>query len=285
VIVVGDLHGRYDNLESILRDKDNLKSVIEGDAHLVFMGDAVHPPSSRQNTDRHYEDSFAVMLLIMTLKAENPFNVHYIIGNHDNAHVGGWPVGRAGSRQDSTFEEFIRQNVHESVLERYREFVLNCPAVVQVEAADGAFLIVHATLSDRILNEKGYINVFVQGRRSQALEDLLWCRDFDAERIRRLAGRAGAKFVLGGHTVPTPMRAEKYGFEAIGPPAFGKVDNVQLILCAQNDVFGYLDVDLTRPLPEQVSDLQAPDGKSAFRILRAQNGAGAAEEAAQYAAE
>ena len=267
-IIVGDLHGRYDNLEAILRDKSNLKSVIEGESHLVFLGDAIHPPSSLQNTDKDYEDSFAVMLLIMTLKAENPFNVHYIIGNHDNAHVGGFAVGKSGERQDTTFEAFIRDKVGESVLERYREFVLNCPAAVMVYAADGAILIVHATVSDQILNEQGLINVFVQGRRGKALGDLLWSRDFDPERIERLAARVGARFVVGGHTVPSETRARSYNFKPIGPLAFGLVGKVQLIVCAQCDVFGYLDVDLTRPLPDDVDELRAPDGKYACRMLQ-----------------
>ncbi|HRU04704.1 MAG TPA: metallophosphoesterase family protein [Candidatus Brocadiia bacterium] len=280
LIVVGDLHGRYDNLEAILGDKNNLKSVIDGEAHLVFMGDAVHPASSKLNTDKHYEDSFAVMLLIMSLKAENPFNVHYLLGNHDNAHAGGAPVGRAAVRQDATFESFIRRKVHASVLKRYREFVLNCPVAVRAFGAEGAILMVHATLSDRILNEAGYINIFMQGRRSKAIEELLWSRDFNPERIRKLAGRAGCRLVIGGHTVPTRDRAVKYGFEAIRPPAFGKAGDVQLILAAQNDLFGYVDVDLTRPVPESVTRLAAPDGRGACRALvaaRASDAPGAEE--------
>ena len=268
LLAVGDLHGRYDNLEAILRDKDNLRSVIEGDAHLVFLGDAVHPPSSLFNTDKHYEDSFAVMLLIMTLKAENPFNVHYILGNHDNAHAGGPPVGRRSVRQDSDFERFIRRRIAPSVLDRYREFVLNCPAAVRAFAPGGAILIVHATLSDRILNEEGLVNVFAKGRLSPALNDLLWSRDFHPARIEGLASRVGCRFVLGGHTPPTPKRAAHYGFAAIGPPAFGLVGDVQMILNAQARAFGYMDIDLSRPLPQSVTELAAPDGAYACRMLQ-----------------
>ena len=65
--------------------------------------------------------------------------------------------------------------------------------------------------------------------------------------------------------------AERYGFVAFGPPAFGQVGDVQLIINAQCDVFGYLDIDLTRPLPESVSDLKAPDGRQACRLLRPRN--------------
>ena len=271
LLVVGDLHGRYDNLEMILRDRQNLKGVIDGDTHLIFTGDAVHPRSSLYNSDEAYEESFCVMLLIMTLKAENPFNVHYIVGNHDNAHAGGDPVQRGKVRQDRAFEESLSKKFKPSVLERYREFVLNCPVAVRASAARGAILFVHALTSGRVLNEQGLINIFTQGRHGKALRDLLWGRDFDAQRIAADAERVAARFVVGGHTVPTPDNAKRYGFEAIGPPAFGAVGDVHLIINAQCDVFGYLDVDLTRRLPTKVTRLLGPDGKGACRVLRAKH--------------
>ena len=49
---------------------------------------------------------------------------------------------------------------------------------------------------------------------------------------------------------------------------FAHVHGRQAILNAQRNVFGYLDVDLTRPLPKRVTDLKAPDGRPAFRMLR-----------------
>lgn len=268
VIVVGDLHGNYANLEAILRDKDNLESVVEGRAHLVFLGDAVHPSSAKKTSEKDYEDSFAVMLLAMTLKAENPFNVHYVLGNHDNAHAGGSPVSKKSVRQDSAFEGFIREKVAPSVLERYREFVLRCPAAVRAFAPGGALLFVHASLSGRILNDEGLINVFVKGRQNPALYDLLWGREFCAERVQELAGRLGCRFVVAGHTVPTRERAERYGFSPIAPPAFGQVGPVQIILNSQSAAIGYMDIDMERPLPESVSELAAPGGAAACRMLR-----------------
>jgi len=268
LIVVGDLHGRYDNLEWILRDKHNLKSVIDGESHLVFTGDAVHPRSSRMNSDEAYEDSFCVMLLIMTLKAENPFNCHYLIGNHDNAHVGGYHVGRGTVQQDAAFEKFIKRKFGASVLERYREFVLNSPAALIAHAPNGAILLVHATPAQRVLNDQGLVNIFVQGRQNPALRELLWGRNFNPNIIGDSAERVGARFVIGGHTVPSLRNAKKHGFEAIGSPAFGQAGDVQIIMSAQCDVFGYMDVDLTRPLPEKIGDLKAPDGRHACRIIK-----------------
>jgi hypothetical protein len=267
LLVVGDLHGRYDNLETILRDRNNLKRVIDGEAHLVFTGDAVHPRSSQLNSDEAYEDSFCVMLLIMTLKAENPFNVHYMLGNHDNAHVGGRPVGRGDVQQDAVFERVLSRRFAPSVVERYREFVRNSPAAVRAEAADGSILLTHANVSPLVLNDQGLVNIFMQGRRAKALNDLLWLRDFDPGRVARDAARVGARLVVVGHTVPAAVNVSRYGFEPVHPPAFGRAGKTLLIVNAQCDVFGYLDVDLRQPLPADVVDLKAADGQPAMRVL------------------
>lgn len=275
LIVVGDLHGRYDNLEHILGDGDNLKSIIDGDAHLVFIGDAIHPRGKRVYEDAAYEESFCVMMLIMTLKAENPGNVHYILGNHDNAHVGGAALSRGKARPDQRFENFFREKLDESVVEGYRKFVRACPVAVRAHAADDqALLIVHATLSGMHIDEETLINIFASGRRNELIEDLLWCRQFDPVWIGRAAACVGAKFVIGGHTIPRERNARAMGFESLVPPAIGKVGDVQLIVDSQCDVAGYLDIDLTRPLPDNVALLKAPDGQSALRIVRPRGKAG-----------
>ena len=47
LLVIGDLHGRYDNLELALADKDNWRALKEGATHLICLGDAIHPRVSR----------------------------------------------------------------------------------------------------------------------------------------------------------------------------------------------------------------------------------------------
>ena len=268
LLVVGDLHGRYDNLQHILRDKQNIKGVIEGTTHLVFTGDAVHPRSSRINDAEAYEDSFCVMLLIMTLKAENPANVHYLIGNHDNALVGGRKARRGLVRQDAAFEEFLVAKFGEQVLNRYKTFVAGCPVVMKMKAGDGYLMLVHAGLGPEISSEEGLIEIFVMGRQSPAMQQLLWRRNYELDSINRCLETAGVNFIITGHTNPTPKRAERYGFKMIASHVFGHVHQKQAIVNAQGNAFGYLNVDLTAPLPERIVDLKAPDGKPAFRVLK-----------------
>ena len=267
-IVVGDLHGRYDNLEYILKDKTNLRDILDGTAHLIFTGDAVHPRSATINNPEAYEDSFCVMLLIMTLKAENPFNVHYLIGNHDNAHVGGLPAGRGQVRQDELFEAFILEKFGRTVFDRYCDFVTMSPVSAKLKTAGGHILLVHAGLSPRILNEGGLINILVKGRQSVALQDLLWSRNYESAVLDKCMANVGVKFIVAGHTTPTTERAQRYGFEVIAEGVAGHVHQRQIILSAQHNMFGYLDVDMKRPLPERITDLIARDGRPAFRIMK-----------------
>ncbi|MGO8705892.1 MAG: metallophosphoesterase family protein [Candidatus Brocadiia bacterium] len=268
-IVVGDLHGRYDNLESILKDGDNLREIVSGNAHLIFCGDAVHPRSSKMESPEAYEDSFCVMLLIMTLKAENPFNVHYLIGNHDNAHVGGPPASRGQVQQDEMFEKFVTEKFGASVFKHYCRFVANSPVAAKVKTPNGSVLLVHACLTPRAPDVQALINIFSAGRTGEALQDLLWSRNYDRAMIEKSLAGVGAKFAISGHTSPKIGRAERYGFTVLANNVVAHAHDLQIILSAQDNSFGYAVIDMTHPLPDKITAMTTPDGRPAFRVLRA----------------
>ena len=249
----------------------NLQDILSGETHLIFTGDAVHPRSSAAESPEAYEDSFCVMLLIMTLKAENPFNIHYLVGNHDNAHVGGRPAGRGQVRQDKLFHKFVTEKFGEAVFEHYREFVMNSPVAAKVKAPNGYVVLVHAGLTPRVLSEQGLVNILVKGRQGPELQELLWSRNYERETLERCLTNVGARFIIAGHTSPTKQRAERYGLELLVEGVFAHVHGLQIILNAQRNIFGYLDFDMKRPLPADVTELRASDGRSAFRVLRPKN--------------
>jgi hypothetical protein len=272
-VIVGDLHGRYDNLELILRDKGNLKDVLSGKAHLIFTGDAVHPRSSTQSGDQPYEDSLCVMLLIMTLKAANPRQVHYLLGNHDAAHAGGMPTLRRDVRLDEMFRKVITRKFGQAVYDRYAEFLHNVPAAAKVAMPNGHVLVLHAGQSERILNEQGLINIFVKGRQSKALQDVLWTRNYDRKELKAFLARVGARFIISGHTGPTKARAQRYGLTLLLEGVAAHAHDLQVIIMAQANTFGYADLDMKRPLPQRVTKLIAKDGRKAIRVFR-RSGAG-----------
>jgi hypothetical protein len=268
LIVFGDLHGRYDNLELALADKENWQALKSGDAHLMFLGDAVHPRSALGDQEAANADSFRVLLLILSLQAENPGRVHYLVGNHENAHVGGLGTGKGDKDLEEGFADFIRKKFNETVLETYEKFLDRAPIVAKIGMAGGSLLAMHASVSPMVRNEQGLINLTAKGRKGKALTDMLWSRHFDAPTITKCLHAVDAHLAIAGHTRPTKDAARKYGFTCMLDPAFGHCHGKQLILCSQNNTFGYLDIDLTQRVPSTVEDLKAPDGKYAFRVIR-----------------
>jgi hypothetical protein len=81
-IVVGDLHGRVDNLLTLLSHNAFLESLEKEQAALVILGDAVHPEGPDDLQDMH--GSVLIMDLIFRLKAAFPSGVFFLLGNHDS---------------------------------------------------------------------------------------------------------------------------------------------------------------------------------------------------------
>jgi hypothetical protein len=268
LLVVGDLHGRYDNLELVLADKDNWDALRDGAAHLLFLGDAIHPRTAEADQDIANVDSFRVLFLILSLQAENPGRVHYLIGNHENAHIGGLGAGKGDLDVEEAFTGFIRDNFGPVVLETYEGFLKSSPVVAKVRMADGCLVALHASLTALVRNEQGLVNLTVKGRKGKPITEILWNRNFDQSVVASALAAIQAKLALSGHTNPTTSGAEKYGFTCMLDNAFAHVHGRQLIVSSQSNTLGYLDIDLTRPMPKAVEDLRAPDGKYAMRALR-----------------
>ncbi len=90
VLINTDIHG---NLEDFERLKTIFKELPD-DTHWAILGDTVHGPSDAARKRRpdlyDYEDqSFEIVRRIHELQQECRDRVHYVLGNHDWAHVGG----------------------------------------------------------------------------------------------------------------------------------------------------------------------------------------------------
>jgi len=269
LIVLGDLHGRYDNLELVLADKDNWNAIKQGEAHLLFLGDAVHPSTSEGDQDAANYDSFRVLFLILSLRAENPGNVHYLMGNHENSHAGGVGAGKGETDVEEAFTSFIREHFGQAVLDTYEAFLRDSPYAARIRIGRGGHLLaVHASPSILVKNEQGLINLAAQGRLGKALTEIVWNRNFDPRTLFPALRAVECQYAICGHTRPTAKAAAKYGFTCMHEPAFGHVHGKQMIVCSQNNTFGYLDIDLSYLPPQTIEDLRAPDGKYAFRVLK-----------------
>ncbi len=272
LIVVGDIHGRYSNLENVLRDKENLKSLKRENTHILFLGDAIHPGhAGGGDEEQAYADSFRVMFLILSLKAEIPDRVHYLVGNHENAHLGGLGAAKADQSEHVAFQQYVRNSFGDEVMTAYIRFLSHAPVVARVATTTGDLAFIHGGPSRRIRTEQGLVDICAGGRRGKGLSDVLWNRNFEPEIIKAFLKGIGARFIIAGHTRPTMESASKYGYNVIANLAFGEVAGKLLLLNSQGSTFGYLDIDLTRPLGERVDDIQSPNGKPALRLFKARS--------------
>ena len=80
-VLVGDLHGKVDNLLTILTTGCLLTALENATVTLVFLGDAVHPDEIGQLAEM--DSSMLIMDLILTLMSHYPGQVVYLRGNHD----------------------------------------------------------------------------------------------------------------------------------------------------------------------------------------------------------
>ncbi len=279
---IGDLHGRYDNLEKALLSRDGfgltmLDALNRGDTHLVILGDAIHAGSA-DTSDEAYLDSFRLMMAIMNLKAQFPNSVHYILGNHDASNIGDVEKNRLqnstfkqGAVQSFKFEVLVKKEFGSERLEQVKRFFEKSPAASKVSYRDQAVLLVHAGLTSDVQTEEAFVNLFVssQGKRSydsKKLQGVLTNRKFDPTLIRSGAEKVGVDLVVSGHNPPFHRSAKRQGLQPIQDwnRFAAHVDNKQIVLDAQDGNAGHFDLDLGRPIPQDVSYLEAVDGNSAF---------------------
>ena len=192
VYAIGDVHGRYDVLEPLLRDiaADVLATRPAERPLLVFLGDYVdRGPESRQVVD-----------CILGLAADGAFEVAPLKGNHEEAllqflddpafaatwmeHGGGstlasYGVQPAATRTDVTAWGEVRDAFDETLPDRHRRFYQTLELIRVV----GDYAFVHAGVRPGVAIEE------------QSERDLLWIRyEFLNDR-----GPFG-KVVVHGHT-------------------------------------------------------------------------------------
>lgn len=124
-IVVGDLHGRVDNLLTLLCQNAFLESLEEERAALVFLGDAVHPEGPETLEDM--ESSVLIMDLIFRLKSTFPESVFFLLGNHDSFSA---ELMKNGVPQGLLWERYLTRLRGEEYRDEMRRFYSLCPLML-----------------------------------------------------------------------------------------------------------------------------------------------------------
>lgn len=93
LLVSTDLHGSWHDFAA-LRARFLALRAAEPTTYWAILGDTVHGPSDAARARRpdlyDYPDMSAeIVAAILELQREHPGRIHYVLGNHDHAHVGG----------------------------------------------------------------------------------------------------------------------------------------------------------------------------------------------------
>ena len=135
LLVNTDVHGSGDDFR-------RMRDIFEADAdttHWAILGDIVHAPDARARAQRpdlyDYNDASGdIAAEILRLQHAYPGRVHFVLGNHDWAHVGGPTVAKFWPDEAAHLEE---QLTPEQVLSLHKLFR---KALLCLVAPCGAFL-------------------------------------------------------------------------------------------------------------------------------------------------
>lgn len=109
LLVAADLHGNHEDYAA-LRALFLQWLEQDPDSHWLLLGDAVHGPdaatAARDPALYGYADrSFDIVADLARLRRSHPNRIHYLLGNHDHAHLGGRATGRFHPDEAAALED------------------------------------------------------------------------------------------------------------------------------------------------------------------------------------
>ena len=128
VVVIGDLHGQWKNLDVILQHDELAEQVQRGQIVLVILGDVVHSEGTTLEARLAMDSSLITMQKILELMAASPpGHVLYLLGNHD-ASLHAPTIDRTNLGE--VYERAMRGAYGDDYVEAYRQFLGRSPLIV-----------------------------------------------------------------------------------------------------------------------------------------------------------
>ncbi|MBN1649312.1 MAG: metallophosphoesterase [Spirochaetales bacterium] len=135
VILIGDLHGAYDNLIKVIEDNDNMKEIKSGKAVLIIIGDGIHNDQTGQMLEM--QSSLLVLEEIINLIVTYEGSVIYIRGNHDTFEE---RLAKSGIKQGLEFKMFLLEHRGIKYVNAVENFFESLPMFI----TGNGFAITHA---------------------------------------------------------------------------------------------------------------------------------------------
>jgi hypothetical protein len=158
-IIVGDLHGRVDNLLTILSEGRHLDALEERRAALILLGDVVHPE------DGDLADMGGSLLItdvLIRLMLAFPGQIVHLRGNHETFSS---EITKSGVAQGQKWKEWLRRERGAEAVTRMRRFYDLLP---HVAVGDG-FIACHAGPPTGTVTRKKLVNVHKDKRLSHQI--------------------------------------------------------------------------------------------------------------------
>jgi hypothetical protein len=199
-------------------DFDRMAGIFEaavkerGDAVLVVTGDLVHGPELLEHEWPDYlgsyyrGDSKTLLIHARELERRHPGKVHYLLGNHEHAHVGGPVVSKFFPDEASRLEELLGDEGTRSA----RAWIKTWPFVAVAPRA--RLVMLHAAPHTKIDSRDDLERLKLEASNEFSFEDmasrstlgaLLWARTTSTERARAFlhAINPEARVAVYGHDV------------------------------------------------------------------------------------
>ena len=189
LIVATDLQGNLADFERVGDIFDRAAAEPDG-AVLVVTGDLVHGPEIPRAHWPEYlgsyfrADSAAVLQCAEDLAERHPGRVHYLLGNHEHAHIGGPVVSKFFANEAHRLEQLMGPARSAFVRDWFRSWPLVAMArrarLLMLHAAPNAAISSSDDVERVRLDPPGGAEGVVDG----VLAELLWARTASEERAR-----------------------------------------------------------------------------------------------------
>ncbi|MCU7939768.1 MAG: metallophosphoesterase [gamma proteobacterium symbiont of Bathyaustriella thionipta] len=211
-IIIGDLHTQMDNLLTLLSQNNFLSALENGDACLIFLGDAVHPEIAGKYDKM--ESSMLIMDIIFKLIVRFPKHVFYLMGNHDSFSE---EIGKKGVPQGLLWEKQLKKSRGKSYRKEMQQFYDNLPYL----AYSKHFICCHAGPPTSAVNLHALVNIHKHpklvkdliSRRLQTSNRMSGYNKSDIKKLRRCLNVGENTPFIVGHT---PMDDEETLWENVG---------------------------------------------------------------------
>ena len=149
-IIIGDLHGSFENLDAIMEDNNNKELIRTGKAFLIFVGDGMHNDQTGEMMEM--DTSLAVLERLIQLTCELKEGIFYLKGNHDSFDE---RVAKSGIRQGYEFKKYLLEKKGSDFVDVVDTYFESLPQFI----IGSGYVVTHAGPIRRGANRNELINI------------------------------------------------------------------------------------------------------------------------------